>query len=58
MKLNSEVVRASMTRNAPAEKKRLVWRWEKCIPLMLIMTALAVAGASIPWLLLLRALIP
>jgi len=58
MKLTSEAVRAGMTGEIPKLEKRLVWRWYLCRPLVLLMMALGVLAAVIPWLWLLRWLVP
>lgn len=56
MKLNSEAIRASLTGKLPeAEKQgRLVWRWYKCVPLIVLMMLAGVLLAAIPWVYLLK----
>lgn len=60
MKLNSEAIRAGITGKLPeAEKRRrLVWRWWKCVPLIITMMAAGVLLAAVPWVYLLRCLVP
>lgn len=44
MKLSSEAIRAGMTGKLPEieKRRRLVWRWWKCIPLIVLGTAFIV----------------
>lgn len=58
MKINSEAIRLSMAGELPKQRKRLVWRWWKCVPLVVMMITLSVLAVAIPWAYLLKELVP